>query len=81
MNLERLLRKNIITLSAYSSARDEFKEVNEAFVFIDANENPNNNGYNRYPDPQQTAVKQKLAELKDIEIQTDEIGQKVELNS
>ncbi|MBT8323738.1 MAG: histidinol-phosphate transaminase [Winogradskyella sp.] len=68
MNLERLLRKNIISLSAYSSARDEFKEVNEAFVFIDANENPNNNGYNRYPDPQQTAVKQKLAELRDLEI-------------
>ncbi|NNL83865.1 MAG: histidinol-phosphate transaminase [Winogradskyella sp.] len=68
MNLERLLRKNIISLSAYSSARDEFKEVNEAYVFMDANENPNNNGYNRYPDPQQTAVKQKLAELRDLEI-------------
>lgn len=68
MNLKRLLRKNIISLSAYSSARDEFKETTNEFVFIDANENPFNNGYNRYPDPQQIKVKQKLAEIKHIDV-------------
>ena len=64
MNLDKLLRNNIKALKPYSSARDEFS--GEAEVFLDANENPFNAPYNRYPDPLQWAVKEKIAELKNI---------------
>lgn len=65
MNLENLLRKNIASLKPYSSARDEY--TGEAMVFLDANENPFNQPYNRYPDPLQKELKEKIAALKDIE--------------
>jgi len=64
MNLDKLLRNNIKALKPYSSARDEFS--GEAEVYLDANENPFNAPYNRYPDPLQWAVKKKIAELKNI---------------
>ncbi len=64
MNLNKLLRNNIKALKPYSSARDEFS--GEAEVFLDANENPFNAPYNRYPDPLQWAVKAKIAELKNV---------------
>lgn len=51
-------------MKPYSSARDEFK--GEAEVFLDANENPYPSPYNRYPDPLQKKVKEKLAELKGV---------------
>ncbi len=66
MNINQLVRDNIKLLKPYSSARDEFKELNENIVFLDANENPFNNGVNRYPDPQQTTVKEELAKLKGV---------------
>ncbi len=50
----------------YSSARDEFKEASLDMIFIDANENPFDNGLNRYPDPQQNKVKQTLSETKGV---------------
>jgi histidinol-phosphate aminotransferase len=65
MNLENLLRKNIASLKPYSSARDEY--TGEAMVFLDANENPFNQPYNRYPDPLQKELKEKIAVLKDVE--------------
>jgi len=64
MNLDKLLRNNIKALKPYSSARDEFS--GEADVYLDANENPFNEPYNRYPDPLQWAVKAKIAALKNI---------------
>ena len=64
MELNKLLRKNIQTLKPYSSARDEY--TGEAMVFLDANENPFNQPYNRYPDPLQKAVKEKISGLKNI---------------
>lgn len=64
MELDKLLRNNIKALKPYSSARDEFS--GEAEVYLDANENPFNAPYNRYPDPLQWAVKKKIAELKNI---------------
>ncbi len=64
MNLDKLLRKNIISLQPYSSARDEYS--GEAMVFLDANENPFNQPYNRYPDPLQRKLKEKIAGLKNI---------------
>lgn len=62
MNLDKLLRNNIKNLKPYSSARDEFS--GEAMVFLDANENPFNQPYNRYPDPLQRELKEKIACLK-----------------
>lgn len=53
-------------MKAYSSARDEFQEINDDFVFLDANENPFNNGLNRYPDPLQRNVKSILSEIKNF---------------
>lgn len=64
MNLNKLLRKNIKSLQPYSSARDEYS--GEAMVFLDANENPFNQPYNRYPDPLQRELKVKIALLKDV---------------
>lgn len=57
-----LVRKNILRMKPYSSARDEFK--GEAEVFLDANENPYPSPYNRYPDPLQWQIKHKLAAIK-----------------
>ncbi len=64
MNLDKLLRNNIKALKPYSSARDEFS--GEAKVFLDANENPYNAPYNRYPDPLQWKLKTKIALLKNM---------------
>ncbi len=62
--IKRLLRPNIQSLKPYSSARDEY--TGEAAVFLDANESPYNQPYNRYPDPYQRKVKAKIARIKDI---------------
>lgn len=60
--LKELVRENIWKLKPYSCARDEFK--GEAKAYLDANENPFNTLYNRYPDPLQWAVKEKIADIK-----------------
>lgn len=61
-DLDRLVRPNILNLQAYASARSEFK--GEADIFLDANENSFDTGFNRYPDPMQWALKHKIAEIK-----------------
>jgi histidinol-phosphate aminotransferase len=63
-SIQSITRKNILSLSPYSSARDEF--TGEASVFLDANENPFNAPYNRYPDPKQLALKEQISLLKKI---------------
>jgi len=65
MNLKQLVRPNIWNLKPYSSARDEF--TGEASVYLDANENPYNTAVNRYPDPLQNAVKEKIAAFKKLD--------------
>lgn len=59
-----LVRPNIASLAPYSTARDEYK--GDIGIFLDANENPYNNGYNRYPDPRQKALKAHISALKGI---------------
>ncbi|WP_142786065.1 histidinol-phosphate transaminase [Changchengzhania lutea] len=66
MDIQNLIRPSIKALKPYSSARDEFQGSNETMVFLDANENPFNNGINRYPDPQQGALKSVLSDIKGI---------------
>jgi len=68
----QLIRPNIQKMTAYSSARSEFK--GKAHVFLDANENPFDTGLNRYPDPLQWAVKGKLVKLKNIVTQSMFLG-------
>lgn len=58
------VRPNIRAMQPYSSARDEFHGT--ASVFLDANENPYNAPYNRYPDPMQWRLKEKVAEIKGV---------------
>ena len=65
-NLEEFLRENIRNIKPYSSARDEYKDITDGMLFIDANENPFNTNVNRYPDPQQVNLKSQLAQLKGI---------------
>lgn len=65
MNLQNLVRPNIYHLKPYSCARDEFK--GEASAYLDANENPLNAPYNRYPDPLQLNLKKEVAKLKSID--------------
>ena len=64
VDIQSLVRKNVRNLKPYSSARDEFK--GSASVWLDANENPNNNGLNRYPDPLQKKLKARISELKKV---------------
>lgn len=60
-NINNLVRENVKQMELYSSARDEFKQETADMIFLDANENPFENGVNRYPDPQQIFVKNALA--------------------
>jgi histidinol-phosphate aminotransferase len=56
-------------MKPYSSARDEFKDFDVAqMIFLDANENPYENGVNRYPDPQQSSVKAVLAKQRNLKV-------------
>src|ERR1044071_3260827 len=75
-DLNDLLRENIKKLVPYSSARDEFK--GEARIFLDANENsfgsPLTRWYNRYPDPLQIKVKEKLSSIKGVPIENIFLG-------
>jgi len=65
--LEKLVRKNVLKLKPYSSARDEFQGT--ASVYLDANENPYPDSlYNRYPDPHQLKLKQRISEIKNIPV-------------
>ena len=68
MNLNNLIRKNIKAMKPYSSARDEFKDLKADMVFLDANENPFETTLNRYPDPQQTALKELISKQKELPI-------------
>lgn len=72
MNLNQLVRPNISKLTPYSSARNEFTGV--ASVFLDANENPYNEPLNRYPDPLQREVKNRLAEIKGVKSENIFLG-------
>ncbi len=63
--LQQLVRRNILKLAPYSSARNEYSG-HEAHVFLDANENPYNKPFNRYPDPLQTELKAELSKVKQV---------------
>ena len=63
-SINHLVRSNILRLTPYSSARSEYKGWAE--IFLDANENPYDTGYNRYPDPLQWKLKERISVLKGV---------------
>jgi histidinol-phosphate aminotransferase len=65
-DIKTLVRPNVLALTPYSSARDEFKETEASMIFLDANENPVENRLNRYPDPQQRALKSAIAKVRSV---------------
>ncbi len=73
MNIEQLVRDNIRKLAPYSTARDDY-QGGELGVFLDANENPYESGYNRYPDPHQKQLKGVISNIKGINTERIFIG-------
>jgi histidinol-phosphate aminotransferase len=72
MDVLKLVRDNVNKLKPYRSARDEFE--GEAEVYLDANENPFNHPYTRYPDPRQVELKQKVSQWRSIPVKNIFIG-------
>ena len=66
INLDILVRKNILEMNSYSSARDEFENKKQKLVFLDANESPFQNEINRYPNNKHIDLKQNLLELNQL---------------
>jgi len=75
-NLDKLVRENIKKMTAYSSARHEY--TGTAGIFLDANENPFGSplpeNYNRYPDPLQLKLKEKISSIKGVPVQNIFLG-------
>lgn len=71
--LQELTRKNVWELAPYSCARNEYSGKN-ASVYLDANENPYNDPYNRYPDPLQLELKDKLSRIKGVPVENIFLG-------
>lgn len=66
--IENLVRPGIKNINAYSSARDEYNGSSKRMNFLDANENPFNNGVNRYPDPHQQKLKTEISKIKNTHV-------------
>jgi len=73
-DIKDLIRENIAKLKPYSSARDEFIDFNAEMIFLDANENPFENGLNRYPDPYQLKLKEKFSKMNSMPIENILLG-------
>lgn len=73
-NIDKLVRGTVKGLQPYSSARDEYVSDGSKMIFLDANENPFENGLNRYPDPQQRSLKTLLSEQKEVPEQNILLG-------
>jgi len=73
-NINNIVRENVKRLKPYSSARDEYVSDGTQMIFLDANENPFDNGVNRYPDPQQRELKAVLSEQKGVSVKNIFLG-------
>ena len=71
-DINKYVRRSIAALTPYSTARDEYK--GELGIFLDANESPYENGYNRYPDPYQKTLKAQISAIKGIAAENIFIG-------
>jgi histidinol-phosphate aminotransferase len=70
--IQSLARKTILELKPYSSAREEF--TGSEGIFLDANESPFNSPWNRYPDPFQQKVRERISQLKGVAVQNMILG-------
>ncbi len=73
-DINKLIRKNVLNMKPYASARDEFKNFKHEMIYLDANENPFDNSINRYPDPQQLELKELIANKSNVKIENILIG-------
>ncbi len=73
MDIKALVRDNIRELAPYSTARDDYSG-GELGIFLDANENPYESGYNRYPDPHQKRLKRVISSIKGVDVSSIFIG-------
>src|SRR6056297_2012745 len=71
-DLKKLARPNILKLKPYQSAREQISDQDA--ILLDANENPFQFGYNRYPDPLQRKLKKKIAKQKNIPLEKIFLG-------
>ena len=71
-NIDSLIRPNIAALCPYSTARDEYQ--GNLGIFLDANESPFENGWNRYPDPHQKNLKSIVSAIKGIPVENIFLG-------
>lgn len=69
-----MARPSIRDLKPYASAKDEFKDVDQELIYLDANENPYENSLNRYPDPHQLQLKQRISEIKKVPVENILLG-------
>ena len=74
IDLDRLIRPSVKSLKPYSSARDEYTGSKSGKIFLDANENPFDNGVKRYPDPHQQLLKSKISEIKGVDVSNIFLG-------
>ena len=74
INIRQMARPCIRDLKPYASAKDEFKDFEQEMIYLDANENPYDNGLNRYPDPHQSTLKQKISEVKKVAVSNILLG-------
>ena len=69
MKIDALVRDNVINMSSYSSARDEYKNVtDENLIYLDANESPFDNGINRYPNNKHNDLKTVVSKIKNVNV-------------
>ncbi|MGI9530763.1 histidinol-phosphate transaminase [Lutimonas sp.] len=66
IDILKMARPSVRNLKPYASAKDEFKDFDKELIFLDANENPYETGLNRYPDPHQKELKERIAVLKQV---------------
>lgn len=71
-DVRSLVRENVLRFTPYSAARDSYK--GSFPIYMDSNENPLDTGFNRYPDPRQTALKKRVSEIKGVSVDQMFIG-------
>ena len=74
IDINKLVRRNVLSLKPYSSARAEFNTSESKMIFLDGNENPYESNLNRYPDPLQNKLKKELASFREIDPENIFIG-------
>lgn len=74
IDILKMARPSIKSLKPYASAKDEFKDFDRELIYLDANENPYENGLNRYPDPHQQELKQRISQIKKVPVENILLG-------